>query len=139
MSVTLRLDGLAELRAALRALPEELTSEANDIVLGHAATAAREIETGYPQGPTGNLKARVSALSQRSRLSANAIVSSRAPHASLFEKGTKVRRTNSGANRGIMPKASPEQAFIPKAIRARRAMEADLVELVRRAGFEVSL
>lgn len=139
MPASVRLDGLAELRAALRQLPEELADEANTIVLSNAEHAGREIEAGYPVGPTGNLRGRVSTVTSRSRLSAGALVQSRAPHAYIFEKGTQVRHARNGANRGRMPAASPSQAFIPKAIRARKKMEAELVELVRRAGFTVDL
>lgn len=137
MGARVVLDGLSDLRAALQQLPEELAAEANEIVASHALAAQQQIQAAYPQGPTGNLKKLVSTTVSASRFGGAAIVKSRAAHASLFEKGTVLRRTAKGFNRGRMPAASPAEAFIPKAIRARKAMNAGLIVLVQRAGFEV--
>lgn len=139
MSVQLRFDGLAELRAALRQLPEHLTGEAAQIVEAHAVKAQGDVVQGYPQGPTGNLKRRVTlGRQQTSRISVKAVVSSRAPHAWIFEKGTRQRSTTRGWNRGRMPAASDAEAMLPKVIRIRRDMIAALVAMVRRAGFTVT-
>lgn len=138
MSVTLRFDGLEELRQALRKLPETLATEAAAIVVEHAQLAHDQIQNGYPQGPTGNLKHRVTITKQSSRVTTKATVSSRAPHAWIFEHGTHRRVTSHGANRGRMPPASDAQAMIPKVIRVRRQMMEALKDLVVRAGFEVS-
>lgn len=133
------IDGLAELRRALRELPETLAREADLVVQAAADAAASEIRASYPEGPTGNLRRGVvRELITSSRFASGAVVRSRAKHASLFEAGTRPRRTADGANRGRMPPASPEQAFIPKAIRARRRMRQQLIDIVRRAGFEVT-
>jgi hypothetical protein len=133
----LELRGLDELRAALRNLPGDLAEEAAVIVEAQAAEAERSIEAGYPEGPTGNLRRGVVRESNRSKFGVAAIVRSRAPHAHLFEAGTKPRRTAKGANRGAMPPAAEAQRFVPKAIRARARMFSALKDLVRRAGLVV--
>lgn len=133
------LEGLDEFRRQLRALPENMQNEAGEIVITHAEDAKRQIETGYPEGPTGNLKRRVSVERNKSKLASSAIVRSRAPHAAIFEFGTKRRFTDRGANRGVMPKASDSEAFIPKAIRARRRMTQALVAMLERLGFRVEM
>lgn len=129
--------GLAELRAALRQLPAELTADADAIVLAHAEDAHRVIEDAYPVGKTGNLKAGVTTERNRSRFATSAIVRSRARHANLFERGTKARFTKRGWARGTMPEADVAKRMIPKVIRARQRMVNALVGLVKRAGFEV--
>lgn len=135
----LELEGLEEFHRALRRLPENLANEAGDIVLAHAEEAKREVQSAYPEGPTGNLRARVGVERNKSKFGSSAILKARARHASIFEFGTRQRTTNAGANRGVMPKAQPSEAFIPKAIRARRRMTMALVILLERAGFQVNL
>ncbi len=135
----LELQGLAEFRAALRALPKDLADEAGAIVLAHADDAKRQIQTAYPEGPTGNLRVGVRVdRSQSSAFAATAIVRSRARHASLFEFGTQARQTRAGKNTGAMPKAPAGQAMLPIVIRVRRRMVEQLIALVRRAGFQVA-
>lgn len=134
----LSLQGMAEFRAALRQLPEDLAQEAGVIVQAQAEFAKDQIQRAYPHGPTGNLQSRVTATKEsESRFGARSIVRSRAPHASIFEFGSKARRTNTGANRGRMPKAPASEAMIPIVVRRRRAMVSALIDLVRKAGFVV--
>lgn len=145
----LQMDGLAELRQQLRNLPEDLAKEAGEIVKFHAEAAASEIENNYPVRttnlrpglhrksswfPPGNLVRRVTTATTLSRVSMQAIVRSRAPHAHLFEFGTERRTTDRGANRGRMPKAPASQAMIPKVIRWRRKMVDALKALCLRHG-----
>ena len=137
MSMRLQLIGMAELRQALRQLPEELTAEAQAIVESHAEDAARQVEAAYPEGPTGNLRRGVSLKSEGSRLGVLATLRSRAHHAHLYEGGTRLRRTSTGANRGVMPKAPEGERMIPIVVRARRRMVAALIQLVEKAGFQV--
>lgn len=138
MPVRLQFDGMNEFREALRQLPEELTQEASVIVEAHAELARSAISVGYPLGPTGNLKNRVVTIHNAGRrFITKAIVKSQAPHASIFENGTKRRQTAKGANRGVMPRAPESQRMIPKVIRIRRRLMTQLIALVRRAGFEV--
>lgn len=132
----LRLDGLDQLRAALMRLPEELASEGADIVQAAAEQAARETQAAYPVR-TGTLQRRVTAMTERSKGGALGLVRSRAPHAHLYEFGTKKRKNDKGANRGVMPAAPEAQRMIPKVIRIRKRMTQQLIDLVRKAGFTV--
>ncbi len=139
MSAKLELEGFAEFREALRHLPEQLKAEAATIVIAAAEEAKRDVVAAYPQGPTGNLKRGVStAVEANSRAGVVARVKSNARHAYIFEHGTVPRRTRSGANRGQMPPAPPNEAAIPIFIRARRKMQAALIEMVQKAGLVVT-
>jgi len=149
----LRFDGMSELRAQLRNLPETLAGEASHIVEGAANGAAAEIPRNYPIRdtnlhpgprrkspwfPPGNLARGVRVTHfERGKVAAGAIVKSAAKHAHLFEFGTRQRRTNKGANRGVMPKAPASEAMIPVVIRARKRMYSQLADLLRRVGFQV--
>lgn len=132
------MEGLQELRQQLRKLPEDLAREAGAIVIAHAEEAQRRIQSAYPEGPTGNLKRGVTAQHQGSALAATAIVRSRAKHAWLFENGTAPRRTQRGAYRGRMPAAPDSQQMIPIVIQARRRMVSALIQMVQKAGLEVT-
>lgn len=138
MATTLELQGLDDLRAALRRLPEDLAREADVIVFAHASEAARGIQSGYPIGPTGNLQRGVTQAQNRSTFGVSALVRSRAKHASIFESGSAQRRTAKGFNRGRMPQPTEAQRMIPKVVRARARMMAALMTLVRSQGFEVT-
>jgi hypothetical protein len=131
--------GLTEFKTALRNLPEELTDEGGDIVATASERAQRETQSGYPQGPTGNLRARVTREqeSASSKFGASFRVRSGAPHSYIFENGTRTRQTAKGANRGRMPEAAESQKMIPVVIRNRRVMFERLKDLVRKAGFQV--
>lgn len=137
MSARVTLNGFDELRAALRALPAELTAEADHIVEGAANGAAADIMSGYGDHVvTGHLRDRVVVdHGASSAFTSKSTVKSTSPHAFMFENGTQARHTASGANRGAMP---PFHVFIPAAIRARRRMTDQLIALVRSAGLLVS-
>ena len=132
------IDGLDQLRQALRNLPESLTADAADIVVATAQQAKQDVQLDYPQGPTGNLRRGVVMDTTRARVSVSARVRSRAPHAALFERGTVRRQTSRGYNRGVMPQAPESERMIPVAIRYRRKMTDALIALVESADFEVS-
>jgi len=136
MPNTLTIAGLAELRAQLRNLPAHLAAEAGPIVTRHATRAKDAIVEGYPTGPTGNLKRGVKLdVIGVSGAGAVARVRSTAKHAVIFENGSQVRHTKTGANRGSMP---PGRVFVPIVIRERKAMHEELVELVQREGLTVT-
>ncbi len=138
MSVKLNLDGMNELRAALQSLPDDLAAEAEGIVTATAQDAKHEIQDGYPIGKTGNLHNRVTVTNNAARRAAAvSIVKSAAPHAWIFDNGTKPRHTAKGWNRGQMPARPILERMVPKVIRLRARMTGQLIELVRRAGFEV--
>jgi hypothetical protein len=146
--------GLSEFKAALHDLPEDLKQEGAAIVLAHAQEAERLVTQAYPvrttnlkRGPNrkskwwppGNLKKGVRTTVQSdARVGASALVRSTAPHAHLFERGTGVRRTGKGANRGRMPAADLAQQMIPIVIRVRRRMHIQLIHLLERAGLTVT-
>lgn len=137
MSVKLQWDGLPSFREALRRAPEHIKAEADAVVLETASSVARDVETAYPEGPTGNLKRGVTSRHERTPFGVSALVRSRARHASIFERGTTQRQTRRGANRGAMPQPPESQRAIPKFVRARQRMTEALIDVVRRAGFEV--
>lgn len=143
-TVRLNLVGMDELRAALRNLPASMTPDAGAIVVEFATKAQHAVQDGYPVGPPrknypgGNLKHNVRLTVEQSKGGVIARVRSSAKHAFIFENGTKVRQTRTGANRGAMPKAPESSAAIPKFIRYRREMREALITLVERAGFTVT-
>lgn len=140
MSSKLEFKGMDELRRALRQLPEELTHEARVIVEANAEEAQRQLRVAYPLGPSGRLRGGVTTEKHAERAVARAVVRSRAPHANLWEQvdPPKKRHTSQGWNRGTMRETPENQKMIPIAIRRRRVMVHALVDLVRRAGFQVN-
>lgn len=139
MAARVTIDGRDEFRAALRNLPDALKGEAASIVVEAASQAERDITAAYPMGPTGNLKRGVTMnVESSSKFGASARVKSNAKHVHIFEKGTVVRHTNSGANRGRMPPAPSSQQMIPIVIRARRRMVQQLIDMVQKHGLVVT-
>jgi HK97 gp10 family phage protein len=120
--IKVSVTGVKEIDNVLRALPRELTHQ----VLGaaHLAAAKPLIEREHllaPVGETGNLAESIGGvktpLKKASEIGEVQVGprrtrDKRGHHGHLVEKGTKKRRTKSGANRGIMP-AQPfaEPAF----------------------------
>jgi hypothetical protein len=131
----LKFDGLAELRAALRSLPSDLTVEASHEVQGAANGAAADIKRAYPVR-TGRLRDGVVVTHvDQGKYSAGAIVKNTAKHSAIFENGTQARHNSIGANRGAMP---PGHVFVPRIIRARRAMYERLKAMLARRGLVVT-
>jgi hypothetical protein len=121
-------DGLAELLAALRQLPNDLRDEGRRIV-SEAAEAARQATiANYPEGPTGNLRKGVVVKEQPSDYGMIALLFSRAPHAHLYEYGTA---------RGMPPAPHPNRLGT-HAGRERRKMYQELRALLESHGLEVS-
>jgi len=145
----LTLEGLDDLKEALKQLPTELTHEGTAIVHAHATEAARQIEASYPSSGTGNLKSHVVIDFESSEVHGLARVRSTAKHAWIFEHGTAQRAWNgsntkrkrpwSGArkNTGTMPAHKDTASFVDIAVRRRALMTNALIELVERAGFTV--
>lgn len=133
----LRFDGLEELRAELRRLPVDLTAEASHIVEATANAAAVEIRSGYAAHVvTGQLQGGVVVThADAGKYSAGAIVKNTAPHAVIFEHGTRARHTDRGVNRGAMPAGN---VFIPAIVKARRRMYEQLRALLERHGLIVT-
>lgn len=131
MATRFVFEGLDDLRNALRRLPADLRDDAAAIVEGHARHALEDVRVAYPQGPTGNLRRLLQvSRGQSGSFGVAVTVRSRAPHAWIFEKGTKPRH-----GRGRMPAG---QVFVPTVIRRRGQMQQALVGLVRKAGLQVT-
>jgi hypothetical protein len=131
----LELVGLEELRAALRALPAELTAEAGGIVDNAGELAKSEIIQRYPKR-TGNLRDHVTVRTVNAgQFGAAVQVRSSAKHAHIYEIGTQARHNKLGANRGSMP---PGNVFVPVVVRQRRKMFERLKDLLVHNGLVVS-
>lgn len=129
---------LAELREALRRLPEELGGEAAHIVEATTNAAAADIKAAYPR-VTGNLSDGLAWGVEANRFGAAGYVRNTAPHAYLFENGSEARHyiTKRGA-RHLTGRMPPAHAFIPVMQRRRRAMYGQLKALMERHGLMVS-
>lgn len=130
-------DGLDELRRQLKALPADLAHEARQNVVDAAEHAADSLRQAYPPGPTGRLRRGVKVTVKQTDAAVVATLKSTAPEAHLWEFGTQVRRTQQGWNRGAAP-AHYNQGVIGIAGRYRKTLNGQLVDLVRRNGFEVT-
>ncbi len=132
----LAFEGLDELREQLRNLPEHLALAAAPIVTEAAERARQDIETAYPER-SGNLRGGLKTGSRATsgRYGAAAILRSGSKHAWLYDKGSKPRKTATGANRGSMPASN---LFVGFVVRTRHAMEHKLAAFLRDEGFEVS-
>lgn len=146
--VTLEFDGLAELSAALLRMPEECQAAATAIVREASVGMRDELQTTYPIGPPrrryagGNLRKGVQLeFYEARRGGATGVVSSRAKHAYLYDKGTTTRtlkgrgKYKAGVTRGAMPKTD---LFVKTAIRYRRTMFSRLMEFCRSLGLVVT-
>jgi hypothetical protein len=126
--------GLAELQEALRNLPATLASEANGIVLDSAKTAISEMR--YPTGVKDELnKSLTVEVAASGPFGAKAIAKNTSKLAVIFERGSMVRHTALGWNRGRMPAGN---IFIPAVLRNRARMYERLKALLVEQGLKVS-
>jgi hypothetical protein len=128
----LQWSGLNDFLREFGAIPEQLREEGMQIIREETEGAAQEIAQQYPR-VTGNLQRRVKVEFPSSTILVG-IVRSGSPHSHLYEFGTKQRRTDAGANRGVMP---AKAVTVPIARRRRARMARRMVELLRRKGFQV--
>ena len=151
MSVTLKIDGLEELRRKLLALPTELQADAETVVKQAARDARDAIVARYEQhrSSTGYYVPKAGIRRPRRHLadsvrideqqsgkgSAYARVVVDAPHAHLFEFGTNERQWDKNGKSTGAAEAHP--TVVPVAIRSRRAMVQELKAVVESAGLEV--
>lgn len=129
MAVMVEWQGMKELSATLRTLPEAIRADVDEVLAGIAEGMARSVAVQYRHGRTGKLQrgVRVRKLAPLAYQ-----VRSGAPHAHLFEFGTAVRYTKRGAHRGAMPRFGP--IFGVEALRFRGHMVRDLTEVLRHGG-----
>jgi Bacteriophage HK97-gp10, putative tail-component len=122
-----RLDlNLAAWRDELAAEPAALGAASAPIVNGTAQAAAAALASAYPTGPTGNLRAGVRVIEQQTGDPAvveTSVVSS-APHAHLYEYGTRYARSR--------------PTFYPITNRYAAAAERELNSIVASRGYAVS-
>ena len=134
MSARVQWDGLQEFLRKIDGIPVELKADGMVILREETEGAAVEIAQAYPR-VTGTLARRVRTFYPSSTFLVG-IVRSVAPHAHLFEWGTKSRKTRKGWNRGRMPAATPD--VTPRIARRRRArMARRLIDMLRAKGFQV--
>ena len=140
MSARMTIDGLPELLAALRNLPQDLLDEGTGIVDDQGQAAEAEIKANYDAHAfTGKLSRSVVREEQPAGRWGHAVViRAKAKHAGLFERGTAARHTSQGSYRGVMPPAPPMHRFIPVMERKRRAMFANLRRLLEAHGLLVT-
>lgn len=134
MLSTVVWEGLKELEDELRQLPETCTGEAGKLIEGTVNSVAVAIKGAYPVR-TGNLRDHlvIKPLTKRG-LIVGAAVTNTAKHALIFEYGSQTRKTLLGAP-NPMP---PGHVFVPRIVRARRALTEQLKEMVARHGATVS-
>lgn len=136
MPASVKWSGLEELKTHLRNLPSELTQEASPIVDHAAEVTKASLIQSYPVGDTGKLRQGVSVKLDEGASGVRATVISKSPHAHLWEFGTQVRATRQGWNRGKGP-SHYNQGLIGIAMGWRRRMHQQLIDVVRKAGFDV--
>lgn len=137
MSATLTLEGVAQLRALLRGLPDELTAEAQGIINRRAQAAAAEIKSRYPHR-SGLLADGVQPVTGRGRARwAGALVINTTKYAQMFESGSVngPRETGNFENRGVVP-ARP--TFVPIMVKHRDQLYGELAAMVESHGLEVT-
>lgn len=118
MSASFRFDGLADLYAALKTLPEDLARDAAPDVERFGEGAMSQIHNGYPS-VTGHLREGLSLNISTEGARARVEVRNDSPHALLFERGTEVRHWTTGKSTGRAP-ANP--IFTATMMRARRGL-----------------
>lgn len=128
----IRLEGFEELIQQLTDAPREIRDEGFVILKEETEGAAVEIASAFAaHSKTGTLAKRVK-TSYPAESVLIGIVQSTAPHAHLFEWGTRQRQNAAGANRGVMPatKTTPQIAQ-----KRRERMFRRLREMLIRRGF----
>jgi hypothetical protein len=138
VSASVRWDGLDELRAALRALPAELTDEARSIVDQAATDAMSAMRGEYPEGELQNGLTR--SWLAGSVAGVAILIKNRSGWAWLWDHGSKLRhRSRSGGSTGAeWGGTTPPHTFGRNMAQYRRRMYEDLKALLTRHGLLVS-
>lgn len=131
--ISVRWEGLEELKAALRQLPQELTGDASHIVQGIANGAIVDMRAEYPPGELRD------ALSQSTLSEGRFGVGLRIRNASgwawHWDHGTELRHWINGKRTGRM---GPKHTFGRVMAQSRRRMYGQLAQLLERHGLRVS-
>jgi hypothetical protein len=109
--------GLDTFYDELRLLPANLVDEAQEIMRESAEAAKADIAAAYPH-KTGALARGLTLTPARGTLLAGFELRQTAPHGWIYEHGTTVRETTTGANRGQM---HGRAVFEPRAHAYRRS------------------
>jgi hypothetical protein len=140
VSVTFEIEGLEELRMALRHLPTDLAGEATHLVQAATNGAEATIKAGYAAHVvSGELLKKFTATLTVTGIAALGTLRNRSPLAFIFENGTEARHYVSkhgvthltGRMRGL-------HVFVPTMIRKRRQLDDGLRDLLERHGLIVS-
>ena len=126
-------DGLEELLAELKAMPEACAGEAAKLVDGAANGAYVDISGAYPIR-TGNLRKgmRIKRVEKKGLFVA-AKVENVAALANIFEKGTEARHyVEASGVQHLTGKMPAGQVFVPRAIKARRRLTQELIDMTAR-------
>lgn len=134
MSASIKWSGMDELIRDLTQAPAAIRHEGMAIVREETEGAASDLVQAYPRR-SGTLAQRVRTFYPSGSILLGKVVSA-APHAHLFHWGSKPRRNDRGANRGVMPAATPDP-LVPIARRRRARMFRRLAEMLERRGFRV--
>lgn len=134
--VELDLKGFKEMRARLRALPRDLTIDAQAIIGAAAYSAATAILAGYAtherSGELADGLTVEDVPATDAYLAVKRVVNNSA-YAYPAEIGSAVRYTKTGAHRGAAP---PMNVFIPEMERARSSMWWKLAAMMTEHGLE---
>lgn len=134
-------EGLDELRAALQALPAELTDEASALVFDAGNAAADTVRAIYERHEvTGHLANAVSVAAQTTgEYGAGVVIRVNDPIAFLFDNGSQARHKVKGSSTGAMwGHTPPTHAFSGTMARGRRAMWGSLAAMLVSHGLVVS-
>jgi hypothetical protein len=123
-------NGLDSFKRELQVLTSDLVSEAEGILVESAFAAGDAIRAAYPY-VEGALQRGVTVTPSRGMVLAGAELTNTAPHAYLYEHGTKVRANKHGDNRGQM-KGTP--TFIPIAAAYREHALQDVIYRIYQHG-----
>ena len=134
MPASLRIDGVSDLVRDLTRLPETLGEAAAPSVDQAATDAEATIRANYPRR-SGALRdgLRSETVTDDPAHPRLRLVND-APHAVVYEYGSELRHTATGAPRGRMPAA---HNFVPVVVREKRDLVEDVIDLVEREGLTV--
>jgi len=136
-------DGLDDLKAALRSLPQDLTDDAVDIVNAAVQSAEQEIAAGYHVGKTGNLRRGLSTTMKPGLFKTVAVLKNTAAHAWLWDHGSQLRhyttrRAKARKDVGAMwGQTAPPFTFIRGVIKWRAIMYDQLAAMLAEHGLTV--